>query len=165
MKFNRLLYRSKLGDFSIFKYTRENDTVSLTIDQQTRSCNRAMYRTGIQNVQVLLLEEEEEFLDNKHLELADMEEEILFESELQGAMNSIELAIDRLYQNINQRACQMARTDIMISQALLRANLEILHDRKGRTLVSHVAGEAIILYRCKPVEVKIRHDERKCCKE
>ena len=98
-------------------------------------------------------------------EVADMEEEILFESELRGAMNSIELAIDRLYQNINERACQMARTDIMISHALLRANLEILHDRKGRTLVSHVAGEAVILCRCKPVEVKIRHDERKCCKE
>ena len=62
-----------------------------------------MYRTGIQNVQVLLLEEEEEFLNNKRLELANMEEEILFESELRGAMNSIELAIDRLYQNINER--------------------------------------------------------------
>ena len=47
-----LLYRSKLGDFSIFKYTQDNDTVAVTIDQQTRSCNRAMYRTGIQNVQV-----------------------------------------------------------------------------------------------------------------
>ena len=80
-------------------------------------------------------------------------------------MNSIELAIDRLYQNINERACQMARTDIMVSQALLWANLEILHDRKGRTLVSHIAGEAVILYRCKLVEVKIRHDERKCCME
>ena len=84
---------------------------------------------------------------------------------MRGAMNSIELSIDRLYQNINERACQMARTDIMISQALLKANLEVLHDRKGRTLVSHVAGEAVILYRCKPVEVKIRHDERKCCIE
>ena len=139
-----MLYRSKLGDFSIFKNTRDNDTVAVTIDQQTRSCNRAMYRTGIQNVQLLLLQEEEEFLNNKHLELADMEEEIMFESELRGAMNSIELAIDRLYQNINERACQKARTDIMISQALLRANLEILHDRKGRTLVSHVAGEVVI---------------------
>ena len=77
-----MLYRSKLGEFSIFKYTRDNETVAVTIDQQMRSCNRAMYRTGIQNVQVLLLEEEEEFLNNKHLELAEMEEEILFESEL-----------------------------------------------------------------------------------
>ena len=72
--------------------------MAVTIDQQTRSCGRAMYGTGIQNVVVLLLEEEENFLNNKHLELADMEEQILFESELRGAMNSIELAIDRLYQ-------------------------------------------------------------------
>ena len=84
-----------------------------------------MYRTGIQNIQVLLMK------DNKHLELAEMEEEIMFESRLRGAMNSIELAIDRMYQDINHRVCEMARKDIMIYQALLRANLEILHDRKG----------------------------------
>ena len=92
-----------------------------------------MYRTGIPNVQVLLLEAEEEYLNNKHLEVSDMEKDILFESELRGAMNTIELSIDRLYQNINERACQMAQTDIMISQALLKTNLEVLHDRKGRT--------------------------------
>ena len=57
-----LLFKSKLGDFSIFRYTRENDTIAVTIDQQTKSCGRAMYRTGIPNVQVLLLEAEEEFL-------------------------------------------------------------------------------------------------------
>ena len=150
-----LLFKSKLGEFSIFRYTRENDTIAVTIDQQTKSCGRAMYRTGIPNIQLLLLEAEEEFLNNKHLEVSDMEEEILFESELRGAMNTIELSIDRLYQNINERACQMAQTDIMISQALLKANLEVMHDRKGRTLVSHIAVEAVILYRYKPVEVKI----------
>ena len=48
-----------------------------------------------------------------------MEEEILIESELRGALNSIELSLDHLYQNLNERACQMARTDIMMSQALL----------------------------------------------
>ena len=128
------MFRTKLGDFSIFKYTRDNDTVAVMIDQQTRSCDRAMYRTGIPNIQVLLLEEEEEFLNNKHMKMSEMEEEILFESELRGAMNSVELSIDRLYQNINERACQMARTDIMISQALLKENLEVFHDRKGRTV-------------------------------
>ena len=85
-----------------------------------------------------MLEEKEEFLNNKHLELAEMEEEIIFESEIRGAMNSIELAVDRMYQDINYRTCEMERTDIMISQALLRANLEILYDRKGRTLIFHV---------------------------
>ena len=68
----------------------------VTIDQKTKSCVRAMYRKGIPNIQVLLLEEKEDFLNNKHLEISDMEEEILFESELRGAMNSIELSIDRL---------------------------------------------------------------------
>ena len=60
-------------------------------------------------------------------------------------MNTVELSIDHLYQNINERACQMARTDIMISQALLKANLEVLHDRKGRMLFSDIAREAVIL--------------------
>ena len=73
-----LLFKSKLGEFSILRYARENDTMAVTIDRQTKSCGRAMYRTGIPNVQVLLLEAEEEFLDNKHLEVSDMEEEILF---------------------------------------------------------------------------------------
>ena len=70
--------------------------VAVTIDQQTKSCGRAMHRTGIPNVQVLLLEEEEKFLNKKHLEISDMEEKILFESELRVAMNSVELSIDRL---------------------------------------------------------------------
>ena len=104
-------------------------------------------------------------MNNKHLELAEMEEEIVFELELRGPMNSIELTVDKMYQDINYRACEMVRTDIMISQALLRANLEIIHDRKGRTLVPHVQGEAVMLYRCKPIEVRIRHNEDRCCKE
>ena len=100
-----LLYKSKLGEFSIFKYVRDGESVAVTIDQQTRSCSREINRTGIPNIQVLLLEEKEEFLNNKHLELAEMEEEIMFESELRGAMNSIELAVDRMYQDINYRTC------------------------------------------------------------
>ena len=116
------------------RYTRENDTIAITLDQQTTSCGQAMYRTGIPNVQVLLPEAMEDFLNNNHLEVSDMEEEILIESELRGVLNTIELSIDNLYQNLNERACQMARTDIMMSQALLKANLEVLHDRKDRTL-------------------------------
>ena len=78
-----------------------------------------MYRTGIQNIQVLLLEEEEEeFLNNERPKLAEMEEEVMYEAELRGAMNSIELAIDRMYQDMNQRAGQIARSDIMTFQAL-----------------------------------------------
>ena len=60
-----------------------------------------------------------------------MEEEIIFESELRDTMNSIELSVDKMYKDINYHACEMARQDIMTSQALLRANLEVIPDRKG----------------------------------
>ena len=33
-----ILFKSKLGEFSILRYTRENDTIAVTIDQQTKSC-------------------------------------------------------------------------------------------------------------------------------
>ena len=42
---------------------------------------------------------------------------------------------------------------------------EILHYRKGQTLFSHVAGEAVILYKFNPVEVELWHDDPKCCVE
>ena len=45
-----LLFKSKLGEFPILHYTRENETIAITLDQQTTSCGRAMYRTGIPNV-------------------------------------------------------------------------------------------------------------------
>ena len=73
-----------------------------------------MFRTGIQNVEVLLLKEDEEFLHAKHVEVADMEAGLLFESQLRGALNSIELSLDGIYQNINERACKMMRTEIML---------------------------------------------------
>ena len=59
-----------------------------------------MYRTRVQNVEILSLDKDEKFLSNKHIELAEMEEEIMYESELRGAMNSIELAMDRMYKEI-----------------------------------------------------------------
>ena len=73
------------------RYTRDYETIAITLDEQTKSCGRAMYRTGIPNVQVLLFEKEEEFLNAEHLKISDMEEEILIESELRGALNTIEL--------------------------------------------------------------------------
>ena len=103
------LFKSKLGDFSILRYTRDNQTIAVTLDDQVTSCGRAMYRTGIPNIEVLLLKEKEKFLHAKHLETKDMEDEILLESELRGALNSIELSLDHIYQNLNQRACEMAR--------------------------------------------------------
>ena len=50
-----------------------------------------------------------------------------------------------------------------MSQALLKENLEVVRDRKGRTLSTHVQGEAVMLYQ--PTMVKVRHDEQRCCQE
>ena len=95
---------------------------------------------------MLLVEETEGFLDNKHLRLVEMEDDILFESEIRGAMNSIEFSVDNMYMEINFRACELARQNIITSQALLRANLEVIGDIKGRALIPNVEGEAVMLY-------------------
>ena len=89
----------------------------------------------------------------------------MFEAEIRGAMNSIELSVDNMYKDINFRACEMERQDIITSQALMKANLEVIRDRKGRTLIPHVQVEAVMLYRCKPTMVRIRHNVNQCCKE
>ena len=153
------LFKSKLGDFSILRYTRENQTVAVTLDDQVTSCGQVMYRTGIPNIEVLLLKEKEKFLRAEHLKTKDIFEEVLLETEVRGALNSIELSLDHLYQSLNQRACEMARKDIMMTSALLRANLETLYDNEGLPLFSHIAGESITLFKCKPVEVQIRHNK------
>ena len=84
-----------------------------------------------------------------------MEDDVLFEAELRGAMNSLELNTDDLYKDINFRVCELARQNIITSHALLRENMEIFRDNKGRTLSSHVQGEAVILYKCQVTMVKV----------
>ena len=43
--------------------------------------------------------------------------------------------------------------------------MEVVRDRKGRPLSAHVQGEAVMLYKCQPTMVKVRHDEQRCCQE
>ena len=54
---------------------------------------------------------------------------------------------------------------IVTAQALLKEDLEIVRDRKGRPLATHVNGETATMYKCHPTMVRIRHDEPRCCKE
>ena len=68
-----------------------------------------MYKTGISNIEVLLLKEGERFLHAKHLDIAHMEEEILLESEIRNSITSVELSLDHMYKNMNTRACEMSR--------------------------------------------------------
>ena len=66
---------------------------------------------------------------------------------------------------MNQRACEIMRTQISLSQAMLKSNLEPMKDADGHTLSSHVAGEIVILYKCRAVVEGLRHDEKACCEE
>ena len=61
------LYRSKLGEFSIYKYVRDGESVAVTLNQQQRSCGRKLDQTGILTIHVFVLEGKEDFLNNKHL--------------------------------------------------------------------------------------------------
>ena len=62
----------------MYKYVRDGESVAITLNQHTRYCGRKLYRTGIPNVHLLLLEEKEEFLNNEHLRLVEMEDDIMF---------------------------------------------------------------------------------------
>ena len=60
------LYRTKLGKFYIYQYTRDGESVAITLNQNTSSCGRRLYHTGIPNIQVLLLEDKEECLNKEN---------------------------------------------------------------------------------------------------
>ena len=87
---------------------------------------------------------------------------MILEAEIRGAMNTLELSTDKLYQDINYRICQAQRQQIIISQALLKENLETLRDEKGRTLLGHVTGEAAVIHKCGVQMVKARRGEERC---
>ena len=94
-----------------------------------------------------------------------MEDDIIIDAEIRGAMNSVELSNDEMYMDINFRAYQLTRQNIIISQALLKEDMEVVRERKGRPLSTHVQGEAVMMYKCQPTLVKVRHDEQRCCQE
>ena len=95
----------------------------------------------------------------------ETDESLLLEAEIRGTMNSIELSTDMLYKDINLRICEAQRQLIITSQALKKQNLEYLRDDKGRTLASHVAGEAAMIHKCGTCMVKLRRGETRCCRE
>ena len=131
---NGELFHSKIDDYAIYRYTREEEEVAITLSQKTRTCGRVLYRTGISNIHVVLIEDHEQFLENEKLKLMEFDEELIFEVELRGTMNSLELSTDMLYKDINYRICQAKRQQIITSQAMLRESMETLKDGKGRTL-------------------------------
>ena len=118
------LFYSKLDDYAIYRYTRDGEQIAVTLSQSTRSCGRILFRTGIPDIFVVLIEDHEHFLENDKLRLMEYNEGLFFEAEIRGTMNSLKLSTDMLYKDINFRICQAQRQQIITSQALLRKNLE-----------------------------------------
>ena len=71
-----------MDNFFIYQYSRDEELVDITLNQNIKSCGRTLYRTGIPGVHVMLLEDSESFLNNKRLRLVEMEDNVLFEAEL-----------------------------------------------------------------------------------
>ena len=94
-----------------------------------------------------------------------MEDNIILKAEICGAMNTVELNNDELYMDMNFRACELARQNIITTQALLKENLEVIRDKKGRPLQTHVHEESVTMYKCHSTMARIRHDEPRCCQE
>ena len=132
---------------------------------KTRACGRILFRTGIPNIFVAVIEDHEPFIENRKLRAMETDESKLLEAEIRGTMYSIELSTDVLYQDINLRICEAQRQQIVTSQALLKQNMENMRDTKGRTLASHVAGEVAMIQRCNLRPVKLRRGETRCCRE
>ena len=155
------LYHSKLDNYAIYQYYRDGERIAVTLSQSTRSCGRILFRTGIPNIYVAIIEDHEPFLENKKLRAMEFDEGLLLEAEIRGTMNSIELSTDMLYQDINLCICEAQRQQIITSQALMKQNLENLRDDKG----SYIAGEAAMIHKCGLRMVKPRRGETRCCRE
>ena len=84
------LLQSKLEKLAILKYKKEDEEVAVTLNKNTQICGRKMFETGIKDVFVVLISEDEEFLNNKKLEISEYQTDVIYEAELKGALNSLE---------------------------------------------------------------------------
>ena len=90
---------------------------------------------------MILIEENEEYLENRKLAISDYNKDTIYEAELRAALNSLELSTDNLYMDIDHRICLLQRQQILLMQAMLLNQLEVLRDKEGNTLYSHAAGK------------------------
>ena len=124
-----------------------------------------MFETRINNVFVVLVPEDEEYLDNKKFDISEYNTDVIYEAELRAALNSLELSTDNLYRDINYRICLLQRQQILTMQSMLQHQMNTLRDEKGRTLYSHTSGEVVEVHKCKKIVVKARLNNEKCCEE
>ena len=162
---NGELLKSKLEDFSILKYSQGEDSVAITLNKNTRICGKKMFETKIKNIFVVILENQEEYLENKKLQIAEYDRDVLYSAELRAALNSVELSTDSLYTDINHRICLLQRQQILLMQAMLSNQMEVLQDEEGNTVYTHAAGEVSKVHKCKKILARIREGDEKCCEE
>ena len=133
---NGEILQSKLEKFAILRYTKGEEEVAVTLNKHTQICGKRMYETGINNIFVVLVNDEEEFLDNKKLKISEYNTDVIYEAELRGALNSLELSTDNLYRDINYRICLLQRQQIPTTQSMFQHQMETLRDEKGRTYIA-----------------------------
>ena len=125
---NGEILQSKFEKFAILKYKKGEDEVAVTLNKNTQICGKQMFETKIKNVFVVLVEEHEEFLDNKKLAISEYNTDTIYEAELRAALNSLELSTDNLYRDINFRICLLQRQQILMMQSMLQHQLETVRD-------------------------------------
>merc|ERR1712131_312949 len=135
------LLKSKLEDFSILKYSQEEESIAVTLNKKVRICGREMFETKIKDIFVVILKDEEEYLENKKLKVAEFDKDVIYSAEIRAALNSVELSTDSLYTDINLRICLLQRQQILLMQAMLSNQMEVLQDENGDTVFAHAAGE------------------------
>ena len=79
---NGEILQSKLEKFAILKYQKGEDEVAVTLNKNTQICGKRMFETKIKNVFVVLVEENEEYLDNKKLAISEYNTDTIYEAEL-----------------------------------------------------------------------------------
>ena len=65
------LLQSKLEKFAILKYQQGEDDVAITLNKNTRICGKKMFETKIKNIFVVLIEDNEEYLENRKLAVSE----------------------------------------------------------------------------------------------
>ena len=55
-------YASKIDNFAIYTYYREGERIAVTLSQKTRACGGILFRMGILNIFVAIIEDHEPFL-------------------------------------------------------------------------------------------------------
>merc|ERR1711923_328684 len=159
------LMKSKLEDFSILKYSQGEESTAVTLNKKTRICGREMFETKVKDIFVVILADNAEYLENEKLKIAEFDKDVIYSAEIRAALNSVELSTNSLYTDINFRICLLQRQQILLMQAMLSNQMEVLQDENGDTVFTHAAGEVSKIRKCKKTLVKIRKGDEKCCQE